>query len=59
MKKSFSYISSHSQPDVIIFLGDLMDEGSISNDEEYKAFKERFENIFNTSHLLKQPKVYF
>lgn len=34
------------QPDVTVFLGDLMDEGSIATDEEYNENLIRFFNIF-------------
>jgi hypothetical protein len=36
---------------VIIFLGDLMNEGSSSSDKEYEEFKARFDSIFPISLL--------
>ena len=49
MKKSFSTIIKDSAPDIIVFLGDLMDGGrEIQTDVEY--FKEftRFNHVFKT-----------
>lgn len=36
----------HTRPDVIIFLGDIMDEGSKATDAEYQSYVERFDSIF-------------
>lgn len=52
----FSYVSRgyhqalrHLKPDMIIFLGDLFDEGFTATDEEYSATVARFRKIFATS----------
>lgn len=37
----------HAAPDVICFLGDLMDEGSVANDDQFAAYFTRFVNIFS------------
>ena len=42
-KKAFQ----HVQPDLIIFLGDLMDEGSVATDIEFQRYYDRFKRIFN------------
>lgn len=34
-------------PDVIVFLGDLFDEGSIANDPEYRRYFQRFSTTFD------------
>lgn len=34
------------QPDYVIFLGDLMDEGSYANDEDFDSYFTRFNRIF-------------
>ena len=57
IRKAFHHASDLVKPDAILFLGDLMNDGSISSDEEYLEFKARFDNIFDTSHLIQQPKV--
>lgn len=38
----------HVRPDVICFLGDLMDEGNTSNELNFKEYYERFGSIFPT-----------
>lgn len=55
LQKSFYYALRYINPDVIIFLGDLMDEGSTSTNDEYKFYKTRFSKIFDTSQF--QSKV--
>ncbi|KAI0223667.1 hypothetical protein LSAT2_025156 [Lamellibrachia satsuma] len=53
LAKTFQYAFNHVQPDVVIFLGDLMDEGSNANGAEYKLYVQRFHQIFSksTSHV--------
>lgn len=34
------------KPDIVIFLGDLMDEGSTATESEYKEYVRRLFNIF-------------
>ena len=46
----------HTQPDVVVYLGDLMDEGSKATDEEYKTYFYRFLDIFSPA---KNTKVNF
>lgn len=43
---TFSRAIAHTDPDVVNFMGDIMDEGSIANDDEYQRYIERFNNIF-------------
>lgn len=51
---TFMLALSHIQPDAVVFLGDLMDEGSRANDFEFKRYVNRFFNIFPLDHV---PKV--
>lgn len=53
LKISFRQAYDFVKPDVIIFLGDLMDEGSIATDQEYDHYIKRFFEIFpnNIPHL--------
>jgi hypothetical protein len=37
------------KPDVVIFLGDLMDEGSTATDAEFKRYRGRFFDIYPKS----------
>ncbi|KAK0043453.1 cell division control protein 1 [Biomphalaria pfeifferi] len=46
LRKTFSRVYEHTRPDVIIFLGDIMDEGSKATDAEYQSYVERFDSIF-------------
>lgn len=40
------YAFGFAKPDVVVFLGDLLDEGSTSTDDEYKTYIRRFFRIF-------------
>lgn len=46
MSKTFSSAVSHVKPDIVVFLGDLIDEGSKASDEEYDSYMERFRAMF-------------
>ncbi|XP_066603955.1 metallophosphoesterase 1 homolog [Prorops nasuta] len=56
LAKTFSRALKHSQPHVIIFLGDLMNEGHIASTDEFNRYKRRFDNIFDTSENI--MKIY-
>ncbi|XP_075216328.1 metallophosphoesterase isoform X2 [Lycorma delicatula] len=45
--KTFSTAVSHVKPDLIMFLGDLMDEGTVATSTEYQRYAERFSYIFS------------
>ncbi|XP_052261926.1 uncharacterized protein LOC127865904 isoform X2 [Dreissena polymorpha] len=51
--KTFAHAFDYSQPDVIIFLGDLFDEGSKAFPEEYKSTLDRFQSIFPQTSYMK------
>lgn len=46
-RKTFRLAVSHTQPHVIVFMGDLMDEGSVANAEEFRRYVNRFKDIFH------------
>ncbi|XP_015524173.2 uncharacterized protein C630.12 [Neodiprion lecontei] len=48
LRKTFARALAHSQPHVIAFLGDLMDEGHIASGEYFEKYKRRFDSIFQT-----------
>ncbi|KAL0113815.1 hypothetical protein PUN28_011270 [Cardiocondyla obscurior] len=48
LEKTFSRALKFSEPDVIAFLGDLMDEGHIANAEDFERYKRRLDSIFST-----------
>lgn len=53
LRKTFSYAYSYSQPDVIVFLGDLFDEGSKATKLEYSETLDRFRRIFRETEYIK------
>lgn len=57
LRISFMMAYAYSKPDVIIFLGDLFDEGLKSTDLQYAGYFKRFESIFNLSKLSKQNQT--
>lgn len=48
LRNSFTRAIAHVKPDVICFMGDLMDEGSIATNEEHNEYLHRFKEIFYT-----------
>ena len=46
LAKTYRQAVAHTKPDIIVFLGDIFDEGSISNDQEFKETYLRFQKIF-------------
>ncbi|XP_065090334.1 uncharacterized protein LOC135711390 [Ochlerotatus camptorhynchus] len=46
LSKTYRKALQHTTPDVICFLGDLMDEGSVASDVQYDEYYARFANIF-------------
>ncbi|GMR50539.1 hypothetical protein PMAYCL1PPCAC_20734 [Pristionchus mayeri] len=46
LSRGFFYALRHGRPDLIIFLGDLFDEGVEDSDEEFELTLQRFESIF-------------
>lgn len=53
LRKTFSFAAAHTKPDIVIFLGDLMDEGSQATPNEYRDTYYRFLNIFSHSPNVK------
>ncbi|XP_053691768.1 uncharacterized protein LOC128740258 [Sabethes cyaneus] len=43
---TYRHAVQHSMPDIICFLGDLMDEGSVADADQYEEYFQRFANIF-------------
>ncbi|GMT26227.1 hypothetical protein PFISCL1PPCAC_17524 [Pristionchus fissidentatus] len=46
LSRGFFYALRHGRPDLIIFLGDLVDEGVEASTEEFDLTMARFDNIF-------------
>ncbi|XP_046391754.1 metallophosphoesterase 1 homolog [Ischnura elegans] len=53
LSKNFLLALNHVKPDIILFLGDLMDEGSRASADEYSRYKERFFSIYRTDGNVK------
>lgn len=51
LQKSFERAISFTQPHIIVFLGDLLDEGNIATAQEYKQYVKRFKRIFQNKRL--------
>ncbi|CAL8106924.1 unnamed protein product [Orchesella dallaii] len=47
LKKNYQLAKLHVLPDVVVFLGDLFDEGSIASDPAYRRYFSRFRKVFN------------
>jgi hypothetical protein len=56
LKNGFDAAVASAQPQMILFLGDLFDEGVIMSAQEFNWTLERFENIF--SHIKNIPTIY-
>lgn len=56
MKQAFSFAASIYEPDVVVFLGDIFDEGSFSSDDLFDKAKSDFEKIF-PHHLNKHKRI--
>jgi predicted phosphodiesterase len=54
LRLGFWHALGYVLPDVVVFLGDLLDEGSSGSDEEFVTYVNRFNAVFRTpSHLQK------
>lgn len=47
LHRTFRRAMAFAKPDVVCFMGDLMDEGSIANEEEYLRYAKRFHETFS------------
>lgn len=46
LRNTFIRAVAHTEPNVICFMGDLMDEGSVASASEYVRYLDRFRNIY-------------
>ncbi|KXJ13872.1 cell division control protein 1 [Exaiptasia diaphana] len=56
LRNTFSLAMSYASPDVVVFLGDLLDEGSFATDDDFLIYKNRFHDIFSVPDNI--PKIY-
>ncbi|CAH0726224.1 unnamed protein product, partial [Brenthis ino] len=54
LRSTFSVAIRHFNPDALVYLGDLMDEGSISTMAEFHGYVKRLANIFNVYYPIAQ-----
>ncbi|XP_028406418.1 LOW QUALITY PROTEIN: metallophosphoesterase 1 homolog [Dendronephthya gigantea] len=54
LKKTFAYALNQVKPDVVVILGDLLDEGYIASDDEFYQYKEWFEDIYRVPETVKR-----
>ncbi|KAF7283020.1 hypothetical protein GWI33_001577 [Rhynchophorus ferrugineus] len=48
LKKTYGFAYEFVKPDVVLFLGDLMDEGHVADDEDFYKYVKRIFDIFLT-----------
>ncbi|XP_073942266.1 metallophosphoesterase [Choristoneura fumiferana] len=51
---TFASVISHFRPDVLVYLGDLMDEGSISTTHQFYKYVKRLSDIFDVHYPVAQ-----
>lgn len=56
LKKTFIHALNYVEPDVICFMGDLMDEGSIADDDQFERYLDRFQHVYETYNTVQ--KIY-
>lgn len=49
LTQTFSLAHAYANPDVVVFLGDLMDEGSKATKDEYMSYYFRFLKVFSAA----------
>ncbi|EDW10219.1 metallophosphoesterase 1 isoform X2 [Drosophila mojavensis] len=57
LKKTFERAVSFTQPHILVFLGDLLDEGNIATAQEYKQYVQRFKRIYKNKRLTNRVHV--
>ncbi|XP_014250223.1 uncharacterized protein C630.12 [Cimex lectularius] len=58
LQKTFWMAYWHVKPSLVLFLGDLMDEGSVATEEQYARYYARFVQIFHLDTLLVNKTVF-
>ncbi|KAL4710252.1 hypothetical protein ACJJTC_003532 [Scirpophaga incertulas] len=54
LRSSFTVVMNHFKPDVLVYLGDLMDEGSVSTMPQFHGYVNRLSKIFETDNPIVQ-----
>ncbi|XP_022095586.1 uncharacterized protein LOC110981889 isoform X2 [Acanthaster planci] len=58
LQKYFQEALGYIQPDVIVTMGDLLDEGSISTDVEFEIYAKRFKELFAVPEYMKSVVIH-
>lgn len=58
LSKTYAKAHSYISPDLVIFLGDIMDEGHISHDEHFYKYMARVRQIFQLDKLPPQQVLF-
>ncbi|XP_018907496.1 metallophosphoesterase 1 homolog [Bemisia tabaci] len=58
LHRTFMVAKSYAEPDIIVFLGDLMDEGSRATAAEYERYLARFKKIFSLSSFQPNQTIF-
>lgn len=58
LQRTFSQALTHVQPDIVLFLGDEMDEGHIASDAQFRTDLNRFQSIFQIPDELSALSIY-
>lgn len=59
IKNTFTLVYTHVKPDVICFLGDIFDEGSVASHTEYNKYYARFVDVFRVAMTEKSVGKFF
>ncbi|XP_045768239.1 uncharacterized protein LOC123869384 [Maniola jurtina] len=54
LRSTFSVVLKHFKPDVLVYLGDLMDEGSVSSSAQFHSYAKRLLTIFDVYYPIVQ-----
>ncbi|XP_013187014.1 metallophosphoesterase 1 [Amyelois transitella] len=54
LKSTFSVVLNHFKPDVLVYMGDLMDEGSIATMQQFHGYVKRLSKIFEINYSVVQ-----
>jgi len=47
ISRTYNQALHYAKPDIVVFLGDLIDEGSVAGEQEFKDYVKRFYRIFD------------
>lgn len=59
LRKTFERTLDFTQPHIICFLGDLLDEGSIANQQDFDSYVKRFNRIYKINTNIKVSSQHF